>query len=620
MSQHDQDTQPKRKRRGTSVMVWVLMIMLIAGLGGFGVTNFGGSITSIGTVGGRSIDVNDYARALKSEMDAFSAQIGQPITLQEATALGLDARVRQQLLTGAALDDTTDRIPLSVGDATLAAEIQTMPAFQGAGGAFDKDTYDFQLRNAGLKPAQFEARMRDELARNLMSGAVAGGFVAPAAMTDTLHAHIAEKRGFSLLRLSEADLATPPATPDDAALRAYYDANIDQFTAPEAKRINYVALTPEDLAATMPADEAAIRTLYDERIKEYVQPERRLVERLVFPSEAEAQAAKARIDGGETFETIVAERQLKLMDIDLGDVSREELGAAADAVFALDEGAVSAPLMTDLGPALFRVNAVLAAQEVTFDEARPDLTVEYQRDAARRAIGDKVEQVEDALAGGATLAELEKEFGMKPGTVDFSAKTEGPMAAYPAFRTAAEKLQAGDFPEVFLLDDGGIAALEFVEQVPAAPIPFDKVQPLVAEAARSAALRDALKARAEEILTKVTAGESLSAFGIVSTNPGITRDGFVEQVPADFMTTLFAMDAGAMQVIASPELVGILRLDTVIPAEAGEDAAALKGAIAAQIEQALAQDAFSLFAVAQGQKAGLSLDQAAIDAVHAGMR
>ena len=97
MSQHDQDTQPKRKRRGTSVMVWVLMIMLIAGLGGFGVTNFGGSITSIGTVGGRNIDVNDYARALKSEMDAFSAQIGQPITLQEATALGLDARVRQQL-------------------------------------------------------------------------------------------------------------------------------------------------------------------------------------------------------------------------------------------------------------------------------------------------------------------------------------------------------------------------------------------------------------------------------------------------------------------------------------------------------------------------------------------
>ena len=86
------------------------------------------------------------------------------------------------------------------------------------------------------------------------------------------------------------------------------------------------------------------------------------------------------------------------------------------------------------------------------------------------------------------------------------------------------------------------------------------------------------------------------------------------------MSTLFAMDAGAMQVIASPELVGILRLDTVIPAEAGEDAAALKGAIAAQIEQALAQDAFSLFAVAQGQKAGLSLDQAAIDAVHAGMR
>ena len=85
---------------------------------------------------------------------------------------------------------------------------------------------------------------------------------------------------------------------------------------------------------------------------------------------------------------------------------------------------------------------------------------------------------------------------------------------------------------------------------------------------------------------------------------------------------LDAIDHAHQQLIAAEiaELVGILRLDTVIPAEAGEDAAALKGAIAAQIEQALAQDAFSLFAVAQGQKAGLSLDQAAIDAVHAGMR
>ena len=45
------DEAPVKKRRGASVMAWVLMAMLVGGLGGFGVTNFGGNITSIGTVG-----------------------------------------------------------------------------------------------------------------------------------------------------------------------------------------------------------------------------------------------------------------------------------------------------------------------------------------------------------------------------------------------------------------------------------------------------------------------------------------------------------------------------------------------------------------------------------------
>ena len=66
---HTDDDTPKKKRRGASVMVWVLMAMLVGGLGGFGVTNFGGGMTAIGTVGDRKIDVNEYARSLRQAMD-----------------------------------------------------------------------------------------------------------------------------------------------------------------------------------------------------------------------------------------------------------------------------------------------------------------------------------------------------------------------------------------------------------------------------------------------------------------------------------------------------------------------------------------------------------------------
>ena len=331
---HEYDTEPRR-RKGTSVIVWVLMALLILSLGGFGVTNFGASITSVGTVGDREIDVNRYARTLQQELAALGAQTGQNITLEQARQFGVDRQVLQTLVATVAVENEADRIGLSVGDARVAQELRGMTTFKGLDGNFDREAYRFVLERNNLTEAEFEGGLRDDLARSLLQGAVVGGFSAPATLTDTLHAYIAERRGFSILRLSAADLAAPVADPDAATLEAHYTANIDRFTRPEARRITYAALLPEALAGSMEPDEAALRAAYDERLEEFVQPERRLVERLAFASEADALAARARVDAGTaSFDDLVAERDLTSTDTDIGDVSAQDLGAGGDAVFA----------------------------------------------------------------------------------------------------------------------------------------------------------------------------------------------------------------------------------------------------------------------------------------------
>jgi peptidyl-prolyl cis-trans isomerase D len=123
----DGETVPK-KRKISAVMVWVLMAPLIVGLGGFGVTNFGGGTARIATVGDRPIEVTEYARALQQELQAFSAQLGQPVTMEMAQTLGLDSQVRRRLITAAALDNEASRIGLSVGDARVAQEIMANDA------------------------------------------------------------------------------------------------------------------------------------------------------------------------------------------------------------------------------------------------------------------------------------------------------------------------------------------------------------------------------------------------------------------------------------------------------------------------------------------------------------
>lgn len=615
----DPDALKKKGGKVSHLFVYGILALSFVGLGGYGVTNFSSNNQIIGSVGEQEISAQDYYNAVRQEMNAFSQQIGTPVTFQQAQQIGLDQRALQSLVGRTALDAEAARIGLSVGDETVARAIMKIPAFQGAGGSFDKDAYKFTLQQNNLTEPAFEANVRKDEARTVLQGAIVGGFAAPAAATAALAAWVGERRDVTVLRISELDLAAPPPEASDDELKAFYDANIAQFTRPEAKRITVAALFPETLAPGMAVDEAALKTLYEDRIDEFQIPERRLVERLVFPTQDEAAAAKAKLDAGESFEALVTERNLTLDDVDMGDVTREDLGPAADAVFAMTGPGIIGPVETDLGPALIRMNGILAAENTPFEGARATLAAELQTDAARRAIADKVEAIDDELAGGVTLEDLAKEQGMELKTIDFvpGAPTDEHIAGYPEFRDAAAKLVEGDFPEAVTLSDGGLFAARLDEIVPAAPIPFDEARDRVVEARRADAMAKALQARGEEIVAAVKAGGNLGSFGILDVTRGLAREGQVEGMPAEFITTVFGMAEGDAAVVAGADFVAVVRLDKIQrPAPDSADAKALEQGIGAQFEQAIAQDALSDYVRALQTEMGLTLNQAVITAVN----
>jgi peptidyl-prolyl cis-trans isomerase D len=623
MAKPAETEEKKPRKRGTTVMGWLLLAMIAGGLGGFGVTNFGGGVTSVGSVGGTDISVNDYARAVRQEAAAFSAQLGTQIGVSEALAFGLDKQALAGLVSRAALDNEAQRIGVSIGDESVAAEVMKQQSFQGLSGKFDRETYRMTLQQNGWTEREYETAVRGDVARSLLQGAVTGGFAAPQPMVDAMYRYIAERRGFSMIRLSEADLATPLPEPTDAALKAHYDAHLDRFTKPESKRIAYALLLPDMIAADQPVDDAVLKKMYDDRIADFVQPERRLVERLVYPDAAARDTAEARLkDGSATFEQLVEERGLTLDAIDLGDVSEADLGAAGATVFAAGEGAVVAG-DSALGPALFRMNGVLEGQNTSFEDAREDLAGELQMDAARRAIADMVEQIDDLLAGGATLEDLAKEMGMEFATLDHVPGQQGtePVEGYQAFRNAAEAVQEGDFPEAIVLEDGGVVALEFKQTVPAAPIPFDEARDKVAEDWQKETLAKALSDQAVAFKAAAEAGTALGALGIVDVTPEIARDGFVEGAPKSLLPDVFLMQPGDLKVIEDGDFVALVRLDAITPAEeTGDAAAALKSALASQIEQAFAADAMQGYTGALQDAAGIQLDQAAITAVNTSLQ
>ena len=622
MTNSDDITPKSKSRSGTSMMVWVLMAMLITGLGGFGVTNFGRSVTAIGSVGGQEIDVNAYARALKTQINALSKKFGTQLTFKDAQAFGLDQQVLQSLIGNAALDNEAARIGLSVGDTAVAQKVAAIKQFADVTGKFSRLTYTDALQRNNMTVREFETGVRHDTARTVLQAAVVGGIVAPAALTDTIYAYSGETRSFSVLHLTEAGLPAKLPTPTDADLKAFYTAHIADFTRPAAKRITYAALLPADIAKDQNVADADIKALYDSRLDQFVIPEKRLVERLVFPSDADATAAKAKLDAGATFESLVKARGLELTDIDLGDVAKTQLGPAGDAVFALTGPGIAGPLPSDLGPALFRMNGILAKQETTLAQAHDKLALELQTTAAQKVIADKASAIDDALAGGATLEDLVKSDGLKLATTDYAATADDndSVALYKAFRDAADKLAAGDYPAAIQLDDGGILAMRLDSIQPPTPIPLDKAHDKVAAAWHADALATALKAEADTAQNAIAAGASISTQGVVDVVPAVTRTATPTGIPPDVVKAAFGMTPGERRILTLPDYVALVQLNAIIPAATDTDAAkTARDQLATEAQQSIAQDAYGLYSNAMVQQGGLTIDQSAINSVQATM-
>ncbi|MBS0122773.1 SurA N-terminal domain-containing protein [Thetidibacter halocola] len=611
------------KRKGSigRTAIWILLGLLIVGLAGFGTTNFSGNVRSIGAVGETEIDITEYSRALDNEMQALQAQTGQPVTFPQAQTLGLPQQVLAQLVVTAALEDEARRIGLSAGDERVAEQLSGIQAFRGQDGQFSRDAYAFALRNAGLTEQEFEESLRSEAASAILQGAVLAGTALPDTYTNTLVSYALEERSVTWARLGDEALTTGLPVPSEDDLRAYYEANIDAFTLPLTKVLTFAWLTPEMIVDSVEVDEAALRAAYEERAAEFNLPERRLVERLVMADEAAAQAALDRIAGGERFEALVAERGLRLSDTDLGDVTLGDLGAAGDAVFGAEVGAiVTGP--SDLGPALFRVNAVLAAQETPFEEAVPMMRDELALDRARRVIEGQAQSLEDELAAGATLEDLAQLTDMDLGKIDWTgAEAEG-IAGYEAFRAAADAVVAGDFPTIAELGDGGVFALRLDEIREPAPEPFDDARDRVEAAWEVQVRTDALVTQAETLRAQLAEGVEFAALGLASSEaPALTRSSAAAGLPAGLVERAFTMTPGEVAVLPGNGAAILIRLDSVTAADlASEGAEAVARFYGDQAASAVAQDLFRALASDIQTRAGVVIDQAAINAVHANMR
>lgn len=412
-------------RRGASG--WVakgLMALLVVSFAVWGVNDVfrGYSSTSVATVGGEPIPVDQYQRSVENQTREFSQRLGQPLTRQQAHQYGIDAAALAQLIGLTALDVGLRKEGLTASDETVARNITSDPGLTGTFGKFDRQVFDQQLQQMGVTEKSFIADRRKFLVRKQLNDALQAGTKAPATLLSAISAYQGETRVASYIILPP-EAAGTIADPDEKTLEAYYQKAAIHFTSPETRDFTVLTLNPDDLAATVTIDDEQLKTAYEQRRAEFDVPEKRKVQQIPFSTMEAAKEADARLKNGEPVEKIIGELGLEPNDVDLGEVTRQQMisPGVADAAFGLKSGEYSEPVQGPLGSVILHVTEIAPGKPSTFDGVKDKLRGMLASDSARNEVYNVQNNIEDARAGGASLEDTAAKNNLK--IVKFSGVT-----------------------------------------------------------------------------------------------------------------------------------------------------------------------------------------------------
>lgn len=623
------DTLRKGATKGPAKVLFIVLIL------SFGIWGIGDVVRGVGAgtpaiaVGEVEVSPQEVQATFQRELERLRQVLGPEITAERARDLGLLDSAIAQLARQAVVDAAAQDLGIVAAPDDIRRAIAQIPAFQGADGTFNRDLFRRVLQQNNLSEEAFLASIEQDLVRETLVGTAGTAAAAPAPLVAPLFAWQAEQRVADALFVADAAQSLPE-TPDDAALQAVYDANIDTFTAPEYRALSTVVLRPGDLTDRVNVSEEELQTAYETALPELEQPETRTIQQVLVGDEQAAEAVATAAAQGATLAEAAAQAGAGA-PMDLGAVTRDTLPpSAADVVFALEAGATSGAVQTPIGWHVFHVSSVTEGAVPPLDEVRDDIRARVAEDKAVDVLYDITADLEDALGGGATLEEATQQLDLPLTTipaVDAQGLTpEGaPARGLPpenAFLDTAFSLQEGE--DSLLQEIGRGYFIVRVDAVtPPQPRAFDTVRDQVVALWEAQTRRELARAQAEALAERLRGGAALETVAAEAGAPTGTSEPFTRgarTVPTGtvpltgpVVEELFAADAtGAVALGRSGDGWVIARLADIRPVQDPAQAQGFQQA-QEQVRAGVAEDLSNQFLQTFADRFGVQVNRGVVE-------
>jgi peptidyl-prolyl cis-trans isomerase D len=553
------------RTRAGGIIVKVLFGLLILSFGFWGIYTRSPFFQDkspdavVATVGSHDIHADAVRAALQPALERLRAQLGGALDPAQVKQLGVLDAVIDQIVDRELLDQEVTHLHLDLSDDVIRSAIMSNPAFIGPDGKFNRDQFNQVLAANRMTEDSLVARLRQEIPRGDLLQALTAGVVVPRQVIDAVYRYRAEKRVADVVAVPLSGVSNIPAPTDDELMK-FYEAHPDLFRASEYRSFTLASLTPSEVGGGIKISAEELKSAFEERKDDFEVPEQRDVQQILAPSEDKAKAAEAALAGGEDFQKVATEIVGQdAATIDLGLVKMDDLPKPlADAAFNLPIDKASEPIKSELGWHILRVTKIEPPQTPNFDQVKAQLEKELIGERAADQLDKIGNEADDALAGGASLDDVAKKYGLKLTTIentDASGRDlDGKLIVLPvdmkeALKTVFET-NANETSRVTATDDGAVFAVRVDKIVAPQVKPLGEVKDHVIAAWQAEQKQNAVKKTASDLLAAVNSGTPLAqaaaAKGLsVTTSPPLARrsEG-ATPVPAAVIVKLFAAKVG----------------------------------------------------------------------------
>ncbi|MBO6520690.1 MAG: SurA N-terminal domain-containing protein [Rhodospirillales bacterium] len=589
------------RSKTASLVVKILAGLLIISFAAWGIEDFIGTKASeltVASVGDADIDPVEFDYELSRETQRLRQVFGGQLTEEQINNLGIGNAVLQRMINDAALAQKASELGLLVSDDQVTKAIHSDETFKGFDGNFSRQRFNEVMRANGFPESVYIERVRGDIALRQMLGAVDNAPAAPKKLTEMLRAFRFEKRTADTL-LIKAEDQPDPGEPTEEQIKKVYDDQAQRFTAPEYRKITFVHLDPALLMDGVQVTEEDLQAAYDANAQNYIKAEQRDVQMIVLTDEERAkEAARMLAEGQDFMDVATGFAEMEEAAVNLGAVTREGLlPDLAEAVFAVDKGAIAGPIKSPLGWHILKAVDVDPGFTKPLEEVRDEVTQIVKRERAVDALYDLSARFEDQIGGGATLEEAGRRVGADAVTIDAvdrdgmtpdGAKAAG-LPDLASLLPVAFAADEGIESELTEAGDKGFFMLRVDKVIAPALRPLDQVRNDVIAAWKDVERTKAAEQQAKEMAQLIDGGTQFSTLAetvpasIESVGPISRNDR--DKASVSVIAEMFELDAGKAGIARIGNDFKVVHVRDVTGPAAGE-----AGKTAAELDDLLDQD------------------------------